>query len=224
MPYVLIDAERVHALEAGLVGSHRDEQGLDGAPHRAPRRTELTRQPVDRGVFATDLADRPPARPGRQQRPRPRHAVVLLGHQPTGAVGLGASPRPLAPGEFNRPAKARSVNQTHLATPVAAHDNAALTASLDPGRRLDRDLQEVSAPVGHLLDGGHVQPVQADEKITARAAQVSRAGVRRRRRLGHGRGLRFESLVAIDPLKASTPSPSTHTRESVTPTPSTKSL
>jgi hypothetical protein len=62
-----------------------------------------------------------------------------------------------------------------------------------------------------------MQPIQADEKITARSVQISRAGVRRRRRLGHGRGLRFESLVAIDPQGASTPSPSGRTRESVTP-------
>ena len=68
-----------------------------------------------------------------------------------------------------------------------------------------------------------MQPVKADQKITTRAGQISRAGAGRRRRLGHGRGLRFESLVAIDPQEASALSPSGHTRESVTPTSGTKS-
>jgi hypothetical protein len=222
MADVLVDAEGRDAAEAGPVIGHLLQQRPDRRLHGAPRRPELPRQAQDRRTFATDLIDRPPARPRRQQGPRSGDGVVLLGEHPRRAVRLGAPPRPLAPRELNRPTEARCVDQPHLATSVAAHHDAQARQPSTLAGDSTVTRKQGPRPADHLPDGGHVQPVEADEKITAGAAQVSRAGASRRRRLGHGRGLRIESLVAIDPPEASTPNPAAQTRESVTPTSGTK--
>ncbi len=59
MPDVLIDTQRGDVLESGLVGREPLQLGLDSAPHRLPRRPQLTGKSCDRGVFAPQLSDRP---------------------------------------------------------------------------------------------------------------------------------------------------------------------
>ncbi|NYJ66362.1 hypothetical protein HNR16_001150 [Pseudoclavibacter chungangensis] len=49
---MLIHAERGHVLEPGLIGRRLDELGLNRAPHRLPRRAELTGQTVNGRVLA----------------------------------------------------------------------------------------------------------------------------------------------------------------------------
>ena len=137
MPHVLINARRVHPVEAGLVRGHLFQERFEGSPYRPPGRAELPRQAEDGGVLATDLPDRPPARPGAQQRPRLGDGVVLLRQHPARAVAFAAPPRSLALGELDRSAEARRVDQPHVAPPVAAHHDATLAAALDPRGRLD---------------------------------------------------------------------------------------
>ena len=205
MPHVLIDAEGRDTAEAGLIRGHLLKQRFDGPPHRSPRRPELPRQPEHRRVLAAQLPDRPPTRTGRQQRAGPGHIVALLGHQPARTVGFGAPPGPLAPGELDRPAEARRVDQPYHAAAVTAHHDAADPATLDPRGRLDLHSQIRPASASHLLHRRHVQPVETDEKITARAVTTGRTRARARRTLGHRRGLpidqlgRYRSLGGLDP-------------------------
>jgi hypothetical protein len=63
MPDVLIDPKDAHPGEPRLLRGRVFAQRADGAPHRPPRRPQLTRQPLHAGVLATQLADSPPGRP-----------------------------------------------------------------------------------------------------------------------------------------------------------------
>ena len=222
MPHVFIDAEAGDAVEAGLVLSHRLQQRTDRLPDRAPGRPELPGQPEHARVFTADLTDRPPARPGGQQRPGARDRVVLLGEHPGRAARLDASPDPLAPAQFNRPAEARRVDQPNLAAAVAGHHDPADPAALDPRRRLDHHPQHRPALTGHLLHAGHVQAGETNETVAAGAVATGRTRARARRTLRHRRGLpieklgRFRSLGGLDPL------PATQPRVSLTPTSGTK--
>lgn len=65
-------------LEPSGVGVGCGQQRSDRLPHRAPPGAQPATDPVDAGVFSTDLLDRPPARPGGQHRSRCADPLVLF--------------------------------------------------------------------------------------------------------------------------------------------------
>src|SRR5680860_1708211 len=78
MPHVFIDAENRDAIETGLVRIRHLKEGTDRLPHRPPARAKLSAKPVDRGMLATKLPDRPPACTGSQFGAWQRDRLVLF--------------------------------------------------------------------------------------------------------------------------------------------------
>lgn len=154
-------------------------------PHRAPSSSELTTDPVHGGALATDLLDRPPARPRRQHRPRRDDPLVLLDERTDRAPRIRAHPAPLPPPDPHRPAHRRSVNQPHLDPAVRVGDDPARTTAHRLRRRLHRDRQRATLVA---VDADHVQAIRANQKVTPVA--VAARGTAARRRLAHRRGPR----------------------------------
>ena len=188
VPHVLIDTEALHPGEPGLVVGHRLQQRPDRGPDRVPRRAQLSSDPADRGVFAADLVDRPPAGPCGQQGPWGRDVGVLLGEHLRWAQRLLAAPGPLAPHDADWPVEAWRVDERDVAAAVAACDHTAGWAAHRRSRRLDADNELADVVVE--IDARHVQTIESNEKIAARAVagvvMAARAGTRRR--LGQRRG------------------------------------
>jgi len=172
-----------------------------------------------------DLADRPPTRPCREQRPWRRDLMVLLGEHLDHTDRLDTSPGPFPPPQPDRTVETRHIHQPHITTAVAIRDHTTQRAPLWSRRRLHRDAQPAAGLVGR--HGDHVEPVQTHEQVTTRAVRrvVQAARVRARRRLRHRRGLPGGCLVATDPegLDPLTPG-SAHLGAPPTPTGARKSL
>ena len=115
---VLIDAEAGDTVEPGRIVCQLRQHRPDAAPHRPPRRPELPSQPVDRGMLGPQLSARPPARPDRQQAPRPADPLVLLGERSAGTDSFAAPPGPFPPQHPNRPTEAGRIDQHHRAPAV----------------------------------------------------------------------------------------------------------
>ena len=188
MPHVLVHAESGDVIEAGLVGGHRGQQWADRPPYRPPGRAQHPGEAGDRGVFAAQLSDHPPARPDGQQRPGPGQLGVLLGKSPGGAVGVRASPGALAPHQLDRTAEARGVDQHHVPAAVRGGEHPADRAAHRLGGRLDDHPKAAVDSRGH---GQDMEAGQPDEHVAAVAVTRirTRARVTTRRRLGHRRGL-----------------------------------
>ncbi len=204
VPDVLIDAQGGDACEPGRVGGHLLEQRLNGAPHRAPRRAELTSQTSDAGVLAAQLIDRPPARPRRQQRPWTSQICVLLSERPGRAPLLGTAPRPFTPDQPDRPPEAGHIDELHLAASVAVRNHPARPAPARPGGCFDDDADQP----GVFADVDDVEAIEADEEVTPIAvARSLRTWARAvaRRRLEHRRGLPVGKLGRSRSWKVSTP-------------------
>jgi hypothetical protein len=160
VPHVLIHPEGGHPGEAGLVLGRGLQQRPDRAPHGRPARPELPGQAVDRGVLAAQLPDRPPARPDRQQRPRPGNLLVLLGERPDRAHRLKARPGPLEPADPDPTSEARGIDQLDRAPPVTTRHDPTRRAT----RQLPRGLHGHNQPGSYLfLNEQYVQPIQARE-------------------------------------------------------------
>jgi hypothetical protein len=101
-----------YVVEAGLVGRHRLQQGLDAAPHRPPARTQLAGDPGNAGMLTTDLIDRPPARPHSSARGLARRSSCSV-NVPTAHAGSGHSQRRLSHRiRTGRPKHGMSTNST----------------------------------------------------------------------------------------------------------------
>ena len=188
VPHMLIDPEALHAGEPGVVVGHLLQQRSDRGPHGVPRRPELSGDPADRGVLAADLVDRPPARPRRQQSPRPGDLLVLLGEDLRRTRRLDAAPGPLAPDQPDRPVEARRIDQHHVTAAVAARNDTARRATHRGPKRLDPHREQPDVVVE--LDGDHVQLAEPDEQVATRAVvgvvMAARSDVRRRLRQRRG--------------------------------------
>lgn len=188
VPHMLIDPEALHAGEPGVVVGHLLQQRSDRGPHGVPRRPELSGDPADRGVLAADLVDRPPARPRRQQSPRPGDLLVLLGEDLRRTRRLDAAPGPLAPDQPDRPVEARRIDQHHVTAAVAARNDTARRATHRGPGRLDPHREQPDVVVE--LDGDHVQLAEPDEQVATRAVvgvvMAARSDVRRRLRQRRG--------------------------------------
>jgi hypothetical protein len=157
---MLVDAEPGHPGEPGLVVGHRLEQRPDRGPDRVPGRAQLTGDPGDRGMLVADLADRPPTRPRRQQRPWRRDLPVLLGEHLDRARRLDTAPRPYAPHQLHQPVETRRINQPDLTTAVARRNHPTARAATHRQGRLHTHRQPTSTIAG---DGSDMQPVKADQ-------------------------------------------------------------
>jgi len=84
---MFVDAQDRDSVESGrIVGS--DLQQWPDRLHGAPPGTELPADAVDRGVFSSDLCDRPSARARRQLGPWRRDPVVLFDEHRAGTGGF----------------------------------------------------------------------------------------------------------------------------------------
>ncbi len=199
---MFVDPKDLDAFEARRVGVHRLQQRSDRTPHRPPRRPQLPGQPQDRGVLASHLLRRPPARPGRQQPARTRHLTVLFGEHRHRARLIGAGPGPFPPHQLHRPPEARCVDQLDLPPAMAQGHDPARRAPHQPRRRLDLHPQTLLG-YQHLED---VQPVQADQEVAVAAVhgRGRAACSAARRRLGHRRGPHGNGSWSFRILRAST--------------------
>src|SRR5690606_18516287 len=154
----------------------------DRGPHGVPGRPELAGDPPDRGVLTADLVDRPPARPRGQQRPRPRHLLVLLGEHLRRTDRLLTAPRPFAPHQPDRPVEARRVDQRDGAAAMTMRDHATTRATHRRPWRLHTDSEQTDVVVE--LDAGHMQVPEPDQQVATRAVRgvvmAARSSTRRR--------------------------------------------
>ncbi len=124
VPHLLVHTQTLHTGQPRPTGSQSSpittSTGSSDRPQRAPRRAQPPGHARHRGLPATDLVDRPPARPHRQQRTRPGHPLVLLSKHTRRAPRPSTPPGPRAPHQPHRPAQARRVDKHHLTAPMAA--------------------------------------------------------------------------------------------------------
>ena len=166
MPDVLVDPQGPHPIEPGRVGVDRRQQRSDPAPGGA----ELAGQASDRGVLTAQLADRPPARSNRQQRPRRDDLVVpaLLGERARQAQPLRSGPGPLEPHHPHRPPEARSIDQGRVAAAVADHDHPTLIGEEPPS-------PTGPTPPSPSTGRGRAPPAARAARPTRRAGHSSRS-------------------------------------------------
>lgn len=176
MPHVLIRPSTLtFSKRAESVSAFSSSALIDS--HRSPARAELATDPVDRGVLATQLLDRPPARPRCQLGPGCGNPLVLLNERADRTPRVRAHPAPLAPHDPDRPTHRRRIDQPHPDAAVAARADPARATTHRLRRRLDRDRQ----PVARIaLDRDNVQPVQANEQVTTVAVAAQSTAAQRR--------------------------------------------
>ena len=215
----IIDPERDHTTQTGLIVSQRLEQRADRAPQRLPRRPQLPGQARDRGVLAAQLADRPGHRPARQRPARADQVRALLDEHTDRAPGVRAPPGPLPPPDRHRDHPGH-VAQHSQPPPTPHSDDPAPWAAHQLRRRRDRH--------GHArrttLDVLDMDTVHAEQDITARAG-IDGGCAGAPRSVGQRRGPRSDqdawSLPILGDLDPSHPQPA-H-RRAATPTASPKS-
>jgi len=132
VPDVLIHAKDGHTVEPGLIGRQRLEEWLDRGPDGAPGRAELPGEPLHARVLATQLSDRPPTRPSRQQGTRLRDFLMLLGERPGRTRPFSTAPGPLTPDQLHRPTHAGHVDQPDLPPATTVRNHPAGRAALLP--------------------------------------------------------------------------------------------
>ena len=137
MPYMLVDAENLDAVEPCRIVSGGVEHWPDLGPQRVPRRAQLASQPLDGGVLIPQLTDRPGHRAGCQQGARGGDLRVLLGEGHDRAGRLTADPAVLAPSQAGRPSSGWGVDQGHSDASVAGRDDAATGTAGQPVAGLD---------------------------------------------------------------------------------------
>jgi hypothetical protein len=118
-PDMLIDAERVHALQPVRGSDATDGFYPDGVPGGVPGDAELVRQGRDRSVEALQRAGRPFRRGGRELRPWSGQRV-LFGERKSRAARVRASPDPFGAQQPHRPAETGNVmkpNPSRRTTP-----------------------------------------------------------------------------------------------------------
>ena len=94
MPHMLINAQYLHACEAGGVIRCGLQARLDVGPHGIPRGCQLSSQSCNAGSFEAQLSDRPADRPGAQTRPGCAHPLVMFQECHRLAGGFAAYPSP----------------------------------------------------------------------------------------------------------------------------------
>lgn len=219
MPDVLIDTERGDIIEPGLVLSQLDQLGFNGAPHRLPRRAELTGDTVHGGVLAAQLPDRP-ADSARGDRPAPGDQTwELLHERPPRASHLVASPDPLPPHD-RHPRHAGHVMKHPSVASAAGRDDPTRGAIGRRWWRRDRHHQQPVATVDALdMDIGKAQQnVVAGTRISRRA-RISAP----RSRVKHVEVLVVDQVVSASDPRGPRPLPATPHPASLTPTQCPKS-